>query len=209
MRRGFFVTIEGPDGSGKSTQSKLLVRYLCRKGWDVVHTREPGGTLFTEFLRKILLKPESRISPLTELLLYTASRAQHTIELIKPALQDNKIVVCERYTDATTAYQGYGRKLSLKLIKQLNNIATGGLKPDITLLLDIDVEKGLSKIKKGKRDRLEKEGLSFHRRLRRGYLSIAKKEHGRVKIVNTANTIMETHKNIVKIIDKFLSDPHV
>ncbi|OIO73885.1 MAG: dTMP kinase [Elusimicrobia bacterium CG1_02_37_114] len=116
MKRGLFITIEGPDGSGKSTQSKLLVRYLCRKGWDVVHTREPGGTLFTEFLRKILLKPESRISPLTELLLYTASRAQHTIELIKPALQDNKIVVCERYTDATTAYQGYGRKLIDKLI---------------------------------------------------------------------------------------------
>ena len=204
--RGIFITFEGPDGSGKSTQVNLLLEYLRSRGYDVVHTREPGGTSLAEFLRDVLLKTDTKISPITELMLYTAARTQHTTEFIKPAIAEGKIVLCERYIDATVAYQGYGRKLNLKLISKLNKIATDGLKPDLTILLDFPVESGLKRIKKSRvEDRFEREKISFHRRVRKGYLSLAKSEPERIKVVSSSGSVENTHKKIVSLMLRELS----
>lgn len=236
MKQGFFITLEGPDGCGKSTQSALLVRALRdralrhtqgkemvggrkpdrdhlfhwarkwlgsgnrKKGLPVVHTREPGGTSFAENLRRILLNPKYKILPLSELLLYEASRAQHTEEVIRPAIQQGKIVVCERYTDATTAYQGYGRGLSLSTIAQLNKIATGNLVPDCTIVLDMPVNQAMKRSKNKIKDRLEQEKNSFHHRVRKGYFMIAKKEPKRVKIIPANGSVQEVHQRIWKIV---------
>jgi len=206
-KKGLFITLEGPDGSGKSTQSTLLARYLKRRGHNVVRTREPGGTSIAEALRRIILKPKSRISGLTEVLLYEAGRAQHTSELILPALRKGKTVICERYTDATLAYQGYGRKLDIRMVKELNRIASYGLKPDLTLLLDVDVREGLNRVRKtsGRRmDRMELQSVRFHERVRKGYLKIASREPGRVKLIKVKETPEETHLKVVKVIKKLV-----
>jgi len=206
-KEGFFITLEGPDGSGKSTQSLLLARYLKRKGYKVVHTREPGGTSIAEALRRIILNPKNRISKVTEVLLYEAGRAQHTLELILPALQDGKTVICERYTDATLAYQGYGRKLDIRMVKELNRIASSGLQPDLTILLDLDVREGLNRVRKisrGRMDRMERESIRFHERVRKGYLEIASREPGRVKLITVKETPQKTHLEIVKVIKKLV-----
>jgi len=206
-KKGLFITLEGPDGSGKSTQSILLARYLEKKGYKVVRTREPGGTSIAESLRRIILNPKNRISKITEVLLYEAGRAQHTSELILPALQKGKIVICERYTDATLAYQGYGRKLDIRMVKELNRIASYGLKPDLTLLLDLDVREGLRRIRKisgGRMDRMERESIGFHDRVRKGYLEIASKEPGRVKLIKVKETPEKTHLEVVKAIKKLV-----
>lgn len=205
MKRGFFITLEGPDGCGKSTQSALLVRALRKKGFQVVHTREPGGTSFAENLRRILLNPKYRILPLSELLLYEASRAQHTQEVILPALKKGKIVVCERYTDATIAYQGYGRGLNLSAIQQLNKIATGNLVPDCTLVLDMPVHQAMKRAENKIKDRLEQEKNSFHRRVRKGYFALAKKEPKRVKLISAHGSVQEVHERIWKLIEKQLA----
>jgi len=206
-RRGLFITLEGPDGSGKSTQSLLLARYLKKKGHKVVRTREPGGTSIAEALRRIILNPKNRISKVTEVLLYEAGRAQHTSELILSALREGKTVVCERYTDATLAYQGYGRKLDIRMVKELNRIASSGLKPDLTLLLDLDVKEGLKRVRKtsGRRlDRMERESIRFHERVRKGYLEIASREPGRVKLIRVKETPEKTHLEVVKIVEKLV-----
>ena len=206
-RRGLFITLEGPDGSGKSTQSLLLARYLKRQGHKVVRTREPGGTSIAEALRRIILNPKNRISKVTEVLLYEAGRAQHTSELILSALREGKTVVCERYTDATLAYQGYGRKLDIRMVKELNRIASSGLKPDLTLLLDLDVKEGLKRVRKtsGRRlDRMERESIRFHERVRKGYLEIASREPGRVKLIRVKETPEKTHLEVVKIVEKLV-----
>jgi len=206
-KKGPFITLEGPDGSGKSTQSILLARYLEKKGYKVVRTREPGGTSIAESLRRIILNPKNRISKITEVLLYEAGRAQHTSELIIPALRKGKTVICERYTDATLAYQGYGRKLDIRMVKELNRIASYGLKPDLTLLLDLDVREGLNRIRKnsrGRMDRMERESIRFHERVRRGYLKIASREPGRVKLIKVKDTPEETHLEVVKAIKKLV-----
>ncbi len=199
-----FITFEGGDGSGKSTQSLLLCKYLQSKGYEIVHTREPGGVSISETFRKILLNPKNNIFPLTELLLYAAARAQHTQELILPALKSGKIVVCERYIDATLAYQGYARGFPLPLINTLNNLATNNLKPDLTLLLDIDITKGLKNVYKRKVDRLERESISFHLKVRKGYRKIAKKNKRRIKLIHVANNVNETQKQVRKIVDEYL-----
>jgi len=206
-RKGFFITLEGPDGSGKSTQSLLLARYLKRQGHKVVRTREPGGTSIAEALRRIILNPKNRVLKVTELLLYEAGRAQHTSELILPALREGKTVVCERYTDATLAYQGYGRKLDIRIVKELNKIASSGLKPDLTILLDLDVKEGLRRVLKvsgGRMDRLERESVGFHERVRKGYLEIASREPGRVKLIGVKETPKKTHLEVVKVIKKLV-----
>ncbi|MBU2568315.1 MAG: dTMP kinase [Elusimicrobia bacterium] len=204
-KKGVFITFEGPDGSGKTTQSGLLVQHLRRQGYDVFHTREPGGTSLAEFLRGVLLRPDANISPVTELLLYSAARAQHTVELIKPALSSGKVVVCERYTDATVAYQGYGRGLELKLIATLNGIATGGLKPDLTIILDIPVRNGLKRVARGRAtDRLENEKLSFHEKVRKGYMTISKKDGKRVKIVLSKGSILKIQDRIKWYVESML-----
>ncbi|MDH5173806.1 MAG: dTMP kinase, partial [Elusimicrobiota bacterium] len=178
-----------------------------RKGHKVVRTREPGGTSIAEALRRIILNPRNRISKVAEVLLYEAGRAQHTSELILPALGEGKTVVCERYVDATLAYQGYGRKLDIPMVKELNRIGSYGLKPDLTILLDLNVREGLNRVRKTsgrKMDRMERESIRFHERARKGYREIASREPGRVKLIKVKETPEETHLDVVKVIEKLL-----
>lgn len=201
-----FITLEGPDGSGKSTQALLLIRFLKKAGYQVLHTREPGGDRVAESIRRLLLSPHNKIVPETELFLYWACRAQHVQQIINPALARGVIVVCERFSDATVAYQGYGRGIDLKLIKSMNQLASGGLIPDLTFLLDIQPEKGLQKVleAKGVKDRFELEKLSFHKRVRRGYLAIAAQEPGRVVKISGSGTIDRIHRRILLVVKKKL-----
>jgi len=191
MKKGHFITFEGSDGCGKTTQSVLIVNKLKDLGFEVVHTREPGGTLVAEALRKILLNPDNKIAPVTELLLYEACRAQHTSELIVPSLEAGKFVLCERYTDATVAYQGFGRGIDIKMISQLNKIATFNLIPDLTVLFYCDIKEGLSRANVRGKDRLEKEDILFHKRVRAGYSWLVKKYPSRIKVVNTRGRSIE------------------
>jgi dTMP kinase len=209
--KGIFITIEGVEGSGKTTQSYLLKEYIEKLGREVLLTREPGGTIFAEAIRKILLNPKFAPAPLSELFLYEAARAQHMEEFVVPALKASKIVICDRFIDATVAYQGYGRKLNLKLINQLNKAATFGVLPQLTIYLDIDVEKGLSKAKKLDKesygsdgDRIERESVLFHNNVRKGYLSQAKKYPKRIKVIKTQKKALATHKLIRKYLDVIL-----
>lgn len=201
MKNGLFITFEGIDGCGKSTQSKLLYDYFVRNGYRVVYTREPGGTKLAESLRKILLDPKNKITPLAELLLYESSRSEHVSRIILPALKAKKIVVCDRFSDATIAYQGYGRGLGLNMIDSLNRFASCGVSPDLTILLDIPAKEGLKRAKALKgTDRMEKEKISFYEKVRKGYLSLAKEFPERIKVVKTAGTIEETHSMILRIV---------
>ncbi|MDR2676741.1 MAG: dTMP kinase [Endomicrobium sp.] len=208
-RTRYFITIEGGDGSGKTTQSLLLKEYLKIKGYRVLVTREPGGTDLAENIRNILLNPTSKLVPLAELFLYEAARVQHVKEIILPALKSGKIVICDRFTDATIAYQGYGRSLSLSFINKLNLEASFGLVPNLTIYLDIVPLKGLNKAKTicekqyhwKDGDRFEKESVQFHKRVRRGYLNQAKKYSTRIKIIKTQNDLEKTQKLIRKVVD--------
>ncbi|RLD16880.1 MAG: dTMP kinase [Caldiserica bacterium] len=202
--RGIFLTVEGIDGCGKTTQAELLQNYLIKKGFPVIKTREPGGTSLAEDLRNILLSPKNLIYPMTELLLYAASRAQHTQELIKPSLENGKIVICERYIDASLAYQGYGRGIDLSIIERLNEIATEGLKPDITILFDIDVERAFELKRRNSFlfDRLEMEEMEFHKRVRNGYLEIAKKEK-RFRIIKVDGSVKDVHNKVIEVWEEF------
>ena len=175
-RRGVFIVLEGPDKSGKSTLAEFLVRKLRARGLRVTHTREPGGTSFAEAIRRILLDPAHRVHPLAELLLYEAARAQHTHEKLLPALGDGHAVICERYTMATMVYQGFGRGIALPLIRRLNRIATNGLSPDLTLVLDIPESEFTRRRPGRKHDRLERAGAAFRRKVRAGYERLARKQ---------------------------------
>ncbi|MCK4261510.1 dTMP kinase [bacterium] len=204
--KGIFITLEGPEGSGKSTQAERLSDYLLRKGIDVLCTHEPGGTRIGERLRKILLSPRSKgMTPLTELLLYLASRAQHVEEVVKPSLARGKVAVSTRFSDSSLAYQGYGRGLNKQLIRKMNQVATAGLKPDLTILLDIDIPQGLKRARAGsKGDRLEREKREFHQRVRQGYLKLAKQEPKRIKIVKVKGSIAEVQKRIRQQVEELL-----
>lgn len=204
LKRGFFITFEGPDGSGKTTQAEKLFLYLEERGYPRLKTREPGGTELSEKLRGILLNPKNHIFPWTELFIYGASRAQHTEEVILPALRDCKIVLCERYSDATLAYQGYGRGLDLEKVKEINRIASHGSEPDLTLLLDVDIREGLKRRGLGELDRLEKEDISFHEKVKEGYLQILRDNKERFRKIDVKDTIEETFEEIKKIVDDFL-----
>jgi dTMP kinase len=202
-KKGKFITLEGPEGAGKSTQARMLAEYLQKEGLEVVRSREPGGVSIAEQLREILLDTESIIYPKTEILLYASGRAQHTQELIIPALESGKCVICERYTHASIAYQGYGRGLDMELIKQLNVISTSGLDPDFTVVLDIDVIEGLKRVRSSNRelDRLESENVEFHRRVREGYLKIAS-ESEKVDVIDSSGETEDIHKKIVEAIKR-------
>jgi len=202
MKKNFFITFEGSDGCGKTTQSVLLIKKLKNMGYDVVHTREPGGTVVAEALRKILLSPESKITALTELLLYESCRAQHTKEIIIPAIKSGKIVICERYADATVAYQGFGRGLDIKMIMVLNKIATNNLVPDLTVYFDSDIRKGLARVRLRGKDRLEKENLLFHKRVRDGYIWLVKKFPKRFIKIDADASIKKISKCIFDIVMK-------
>jgi dTMP kinase len=204
--RGLFITIEGGDGAGKSTQARLLAARLKRNGVPVVHTREPGGTSIAEAVRRVLLHPDSVIAPLTELLLYEAARAQHVAEVVRPALESGRLVLCERYTDATEAYQGWGRGLDRRDVALLNKVATGGLRPDLTILLEAPVSDGLRRARgrKVKGDRLERESLAFHHRVSAGYRAIARREPGRVKRVPWIDGPERTHEAVAAVLARRL-----
>lgn len=217
MRRGLFITLEGGEGSGKSTQARLLADAIRRQKIPVVHTREPGGTSIAESVRRVLLHPNGQVAPLTELLLYEAARAQHLAEIVSPALQAGRVVICERYTDATEAYQGYGRGLNLREIRVLNNIATNHLRPDLTFLLDVPVKKGLSVARKlAKRlsdrgtpsrggDRIERESTLFHERVRRGYLALARRDPKRIRKIPWGQSIGDVHHQLRTLVDRLLT----
>ncbi|MEA2082365.1 MAG: dTMP kinase [Elusimicrobiota bacterium] len=203
MKKGLFITFEGGDGCGKSTQAGLLAEALMKAGHEIVRTREPGGSLFCEHLRKLLLDPAHKVVPLAELMLYEASRAGHTAETIKPALDKGWIVICERYSDATIAYQGYGRGLNMKNLRFIDNVATGGLKPDVTIYMKFPPGKSLGRIKR-KKDRLELEEASFHKRVEDGYRRICARNKKRVKVVDAAGSQKQVHMRILRIVNKCL-----
>ncbi|HZV47405.1 MAG TPA: dTMP kinase [Thermodesulfovibrionales bacterium] len=204
--KGTFISFEGIEGTGKSTQAKLLYNYLREKGADVILTEEPGGTQISVKIREVLLSVEHKeMSPLTELLLYNASRAQHIQEVIMPALDRGAIVITDRFTDSTLAYQGYGRGLDLQLIDSIDLIATGRLRPDITLLLDLDVQTGLKRNRGiNKTDRLELEDVPFHERVRNGYQMLAEHDPARIKLISVTAGIDEIHRSIIHIISGVL-----
>ena len=201
MAEGLFITFEGGDGCGKTTQIKLLDEYLQNKGYRTLLTREPGSKGLGIKLREILLNYDGEVSPTCESFLFLADRAQHVDCIIKPALKDGIIVLCDRHTDSTVAYQGYGRGLDLDQIHELNKIATSGLKPDLTIVLDVDVETSQKRVGTEK-DRMESAGIEFFERVRNGFLKIAEQEPERVKVVDSKQTIEEIHKQIVELIKK-------
>lgn len=186
---GSFVTLEGPEGAGKTTQVKLLAKELERLKIPHLVTRDPGGTALGKQIRRILLAPGMNVAPMTELLLYQADRAQHVEELIRPALKEGKLVICDRYIDSTVAYQGYGRQIDLKLIDQLNQMSTGGLKPVVTILFDLPSEDGLARLHPGGHDRIEREAITFHQRVRQGYHTLAGKEPDRFRILDASKAL--------------------
>ena len=207
-----FITFEGVEGSGKTTQIRRLERYLTRKGVPCKVTREPGGPPISEKVRKILLNPDHQeIVPLSELFLYEAARAQHLKEVIEPILKKGGVVLCDRFSDATIAYQGFGRKIELELIKRLNHLATRGRKPDVTFLLDCPSVLGLQRAvlrnqrqRKAKEERFEREKIQFHHRVRKGYRWIAKKEPHRVKVVDTRVGVDKSFEKIREVVDRLL-----
>jgi len=204
--KGTFITIEGVEGCGKSTQIQRLVQYLRTKGREIVTTREPGGALIAETIRTILLDPANRtMSPAAELLLYEAARAQHVAELIRPALARGAIVVSDRFLDSTTAYQGAGRAWPRAIVEQLHRLATGDTWPDLTIVIDLPPDEGLARSARlGPPDRLEREPLSFHRRVRDEFLQLAEREPQRVRVVDGARTPDAVAEEIKKLVDALL-----
>jgi dTMP kinase len=196
-----FVTFEGIEGCGKSTQSKMLNNYLLEEGYQVLLTREPGGPSISEKIRHILLDKENiEMVPETEILLYMASRAQHTAQWIKPALEKDSIVICDRYYDSTYAYQGAARKIATDQIKLINNFATFNLVPDITFYLNIPLELSFERIKNKKQDRLELESRDFHKAVKEGFDNIAKENQDRYIIINGDRDVETIHNEIRDIL---------
>jgi dTMP kinase len=204
--KGIFISLEGIEGTGKTTQSKLIAEFMKAKGLRVTQTEEPGGTAIGLKIRELLLSPENgEMDPVTELLLYNASRVQHIREVIMPALERGDVVVTDRFSDSTTAYQGYGREIDLALIDSLDLISTQRLRPDITILLDIDVETGLRRNREiNKDDRIEREDISFHEKVRNGFIHIAAQSPERIKMVDSSAPVETVKKAVVAIIDEFM-----
>lgn len=199
--QGLFITFEGPDGCGKTTQMKLLAEYLEKRGEEVVLTREPGGKGLGEKVREILLNYDGEVSDRCESFLFLADRAQNIDIIVNPAVKAGKIVLCDRHIDSTVAYQGYGRGLDIERINMLNNLATNGKKPDLTFVFDVDVETSMKRVGKEK-DRMESAGIDFHNRVRQGYLELAKQEPNRIKVIDATKSIEEIHDEVIKILNK-------
>lgn len=194
--KGKFITFEGSEGCGKSTQSRMLYEYLKNNGHKVIYLREPGGVKISEKIRKILLDAKnSAMSPACEMLLYMAARAQIVEEIIRPALLAGKIVICDRFMDSTLAYQGYGLGMDISFIRRSGDFATGGIKPDLTIFLDLAVKKGLVHRRQCK-DRIEQRSIGYHGRVRNGYLKLAAAEPNRIRIVKVAQDKNETQARI-------------
>lgn len=210
---GTFITFEGIDGSGKSTQLRLLNNFLRTRGCNVLLTREPGGTKLGLRLREALLDATEEVEPLTELLVFAADRAQHVRRVLIPALENGEVVISDRYADATVAYQGAGRGFSPELISQIVQLATGGLKPDLTLLFDVSINDATTRTTRrsngksaarGERDRLDIEDAEFHARVREAYLRLAAAEPERVKVIDTSGPVERTHQRVQAVIVEFL-----
>ncbi len=201
--KGKFITFEGSEGCGKSTQSRLLYRYLKRIGLSVIYLREPGGTAISEKIRKILLNPGNHIAPVCETLLYMAARAQVVEQVIKPALTAGRIIICDRFLDSTLAYQGFGLGIDIGLIKDIGSFSTQGIKPDLTIFLDLAVRDGL-RHRQANLDRIEKRSLRYHMRVRRGYLKLARLEPGRIKVVRVQDSKNSTQGKIRRLILELL-----
>lgn len=206
--RGSFVTLEGPEGAGKTTQVRLLSKQLDSLEIPHVITRDPGGTPLGKQIRRILLNPENPVQPMAELLLYQADRAQHVAEVIKPALEEGKLVICDRYIDSTIAYQGYGRGIDFALIDELNQIATGGLSPELTILFDIESSDGLARLHPGGHDRLEREAIEFHLKVRKGYLELAERNPERWKVLDASKPLSVAQTELRRIILDRLGDKY-
>ena len=205
-----FVSFEGGDGTGKTTQIHALENFLLQQGLSCVVTREPGGTSLGKLIRRLLLEiGDQDIPPSTELFLYLADRAQHVNEIIRPALAAGKIVLCDRFTDSTLAYQGYGRGIDLKLLGQLNNVADDGVRPDLTFLLDCPVSEGLGRTShrpnvegQPREDRFEHETLDFHEKIRSGFLIMARANPARFRVIDSSRSKDEVSREIVRIAEQ-------
>jgi dTMP kinase len=207
-----FITFEGIEGSGKTTQIQMLSNHFEEQGIDHVLTREPGGTAIGDQVRRLVLNPAyNDMRPACEMLLYAAARAQHIDEVIQPALKDDRVVLCDRFVDATLAYQGYGRGLSLDLIRRLHTLDALALRPDLTLLFDIEARTALERARsrdhtKAKDEtRFEQEDLAFHQRVRSGYLELARQEADRFVIIEARGTQAEVHRRVLPAIQRFLT----
>lgn len=211
MREGIFITIEGGDGAGKSTQMDNIEKYFTQRGYECIRTREPGGTKIGEKIRDILLDPANHeMSAVTEMMLYASSRAQHVRELIRPAVESGKVVICDRYVDSSVAYQTYGRDLG-DMVQAVNKYAVDGMMPDITFWMDIDPESGRERI--GKRedstlDRLEREKIDFHYKVYDGYKRICELEPNRVKRIDATKSIEEIRDEIYGHLDELCARIH-
>ena len=202
--RGVLITFEGVEGSGKSTQIRRLERWLRRKGYRPETTSEPDGTPLGRAVRRLF---EREPRPLAELFLFLAARHQHVVDRVRPWLRAGRVVLCDRYTDATVAYQGYGRGVDPQLIRELNVQATGGVLPDLTLLFDLDPAIGVRRIAARRLDRFEREKLAFHRRVRRGYLEIMRAEPKRVRRLDASAAPAEVEGRVRAIVEEFLTHP--
>jgi len=206
LTTGVFITFEGPEGCGKSTHSRKLFEELKKEGYEVIMTVEPGGTNLGSRIREILLEKEDiHFSGTAELFLFETDRAQHVREVILPAIEAKKLVICDRFNTATFAYQGYGLGVDMKEVQALDQIATGGLEPQLTILLDIDVETGLKRANSNRSaDRMEKRSLDFHQRVRDGYLKLAKKSRGRICVVDSSDDINSVYDKVKETVHGFV-----
>lgn len=206
MKRGLFITIEGTDGSGKTTQMGLINEYIRSAGCEAVMVREPGGTRVSESIRNIILDPEyTEMSSHTEVLLYAASRAQLVAEIVRPALEQGKIVICDRFIDSTYAYQGFGRGIKLEVLQSINDIAIDGVMPDITFFFDLDPELALGRrIASTATDRIENEKLEFHKKVYDGYVQLALKYPDRIRRIDSSRSVEAIWDDVRKLLDSII-----
>ena len=201
-KKGLFITFEGADGSGKSTQLKMAAEFFQNKGFEVITTRDPGGTPLGQKIREILLHHDGKVASYCELFLYLADRAQHIDEKIIPALEEGKVVLCDRYVDSSLAYQGYARGIDTEEILMLNNIVAKSLMPDLTFVFDVSIEVAEQRVGETK-DRLESEAKEFHQKVRFGFLDLAKKFPNRIKVIDANQEIEKVHSDVIKILGNY------
>ena len=208
MKKGFFIVLEGPDRSGKSTQAAMLKEWLEQRGIQTILTREPGGTAISEKIRKILLDPQVKAVPVAELFLFAVSRSQHTAEIIKPALASGKIVISDRFTMSTEAYQGYGRGLPAGMIRTVNRIATEGIKPDLTVVFDVPEQEFEKRIREAEEkngpDRFEREDIEFRRRIQKAYRTFSRRKG--IKRIDASKSIDEIQSELRVLVSETIKD---
>lgn len=206
MKRGLFITVEGTDGSGKTTQIDFIREYLQARGYEVVITREPGGTRISEIIRSVILNPDfTEMGNNTEMLLYAAARAQLVAEIIKPSLEQGKTVICDRFLDSSYAYQGFGRGINLENIEKVNNIAIDGVMPEITFFFDLDPEIALKRrMASSSADRIENEKIEFHKRVHAGFVDLANRYPGRIRTIDASRRVDDIRADVKAILDSLL-----